>query len=282
MLDALLSMKNVTSAAQLMMVSQPTMSTALRTLRVHFSDDLLRRVGSKYELTPLAHELRPLLQVVLAGAERTFSMASAFDPASSDRRFTVMSSDYGVSTLGARASLAFSDAAPSASLVFLPYDVSYLDHTEEKLRNVDAMLMPTGVIHGFPHLELTTDEWVCVVSSDNSAVGSDITMEDLASMPWVSPSTHLPIAPMLQLSAMGYVPQVEVEVDSFALVPALVVGTSRIAIMQRSLAELMGHGRLRIIRCPFPVADVVQNLWWHPRHDLDPGHQWMRGIFDRA
>jgi DNA-binding transcriptional LysR family regulator len=51
-LDALLAQRSVSSAAEQLNRSQPTVSSALSRLRRHFGDDLLRRRGNRHELTP--------------------------------------------------------------------------------------------------------------------------------------------------------------------------------------------------------------------------------------
>ena len=51
-LDALLTERNVTRAAERLGLSQPTVSAALGRLRRHFGDELLQRTGNRYDLTP--------------------------------------------------------------------------------------------------------------------------------------------------------------------------------------------------------------------------------------
>jgi len=53
-LDALLTDKHVTRAAQKLYTSQPAMSAALSRLRQYFGDPLLEKVGPGLELTPRA------------------------------------------------------------------------------------------------------------------------------------------------------------------------------------------------------------------------------------
>lgn len=57
-LDALLDEKSVTRAADRLCVTQPAMSIALRKLRDHTKDPLLRRTGRRLELTPGGEALR--------------------------------------------------------------------------------------------------------------------------------------------------------------------------------------------------------------------------------
>ncbi|MFF2773169.1 LysR family transcriptional regulator, partial [Streptomyces bacillaris] len=53
-LDALLTERSVTRAAERLRLSQPALSASLSRLRIHFGDPILARRGNTYELTPLA------------------------------------------------------------------------------------------------------------------------------------------------------------------------------------------------------------------------------------
>ncbi|PBC50055.1 hypothetical protein CJ179_12315 [Rhodococcus sp. ACS1] len=73
-LDAVLYHQNATRAAEQLGVSQPAISAALRRLRRHFDDELLRRVGNRFQLTPLGMELRLHTRLVLDGVERAIAV----------------------------------------------------------------------------------------------------------------------------------------------------------------------------------------------------------------
>src|SRR3546814_6590958 len=53
-LDALLTEKSVSRAAEKLHITQPAMSASLQRLRQYLSDPLLHQVGRKFELTPRA------------------------------------------------------------------------------------------------------------------------------------------------------------------------------------------------------------------------------------
>src|SRR5215208_4035317 len=93
-LDALLTERHVTRAADRVGLSQPAMSSALARLRVMFGDELLVRVGREYQATALAHDLEEPLGQLLQLAEETVQRRPSFDPASDKRVFTIVASDY--------------------------------------------------------------------------------------------------------------------------------------------------------------------------------------------
>ena len=88
-LGALLEQRNVTRAGEKLRLTQPTMSGALARLRQHFGDELLVRSGREYRLTPVASGLLPAVRAALGQVEQTLSVPAEFDPATSQRRFSL-------------------------------------------------------------------------------------------------------------------------------------------------------------------------------------------------
>ena len=204
-LDALLRERNVTRAAERLGLSQPAVSAALGRLRRHFGDELLHRTGNQYELTPLAQQLRAPTQLALAGAYRVFDASPQFDPTSSDRTFRLMMSDYATAVLGERLVRRLSEIAPHVRLALRQTDPEFVDNAAENLRTVDGVVLPHGFLTDIPFTDLFDDTWVCVVSPDNDRVGDELTMADLAALPWVVmwdlPTAFAPAA--RQLSMLG-------------------------------------------------------------------------------
>ena len=79
-LDALLTERSVTRAAQRLNLSQPALSASLARLRLHFNDQILSREGNSYQLTPLASRLAEQTGLALDAAQRVFASQAAWDP----------------------------------------------------------------------------------------------------------------------------------------------------------------------------------------------------------
>lgn len=290
-LDALLEERSVSRAAKRLDVAQPTMSTAMTRLRRHFGDELLQRSGNRYELTALAAVLRPQAADLVAAAERLFAAESSFDPLTSRREFTVMSSDYGLWTVGPPLANALVAGAPGCSLRLMPLTMTALDDVDRALEDVDFLLLPAGIVNPPRHLDLLRDEWVGVVSMDNERVGEVLTLSDLNQLPWVvtaggtsRPAGSIESTPAVrQLALLGIHPRIAVVTESFLMTPALVQGSDRIAIVQRRVAEFAAADRaLRVLQLPFPAVPLVEAAWWHPAQERDGGHRWFRGLLGRV
>jgi DNA-binding transcriptional LysR family regulator len=289
-LDALLTQRGVSGAAEQLNLSQPTVSSALARLRRHFGDDLLRRRGNEYELTPLAVNLRPLVSDAIAGVERAFMNRSEFDPKTSRREFVVATTDFWLEAMCPTISRLLSHAAPLSSIRFDLPRASDVDDPMFGLRSVDGLLAPHGALRGPPHLDLLTTEWRCITSRDNTRVGEVLDLETLAALPWVIfgsrlwPSGELMTSIIMrQLWLAGINPRVETTVATFAAVPNFLHGTDRVAVVHHTIAiRAQQTWGMRIFPLPFPASSVVQAFWWHPLNADDRARQWLRELLRSA
>lgn len=278
-LRALLAERNVTRAGERIGVSQPAMSAALARLRRHFGDELLARKGSGYELTALGVVLFDRTKVACGMLELVFGSQPRFDPAREHREFVLFSSDYAVTVIGDRLAREVSAQAPEVSITFRKVPATITDDPAAQLAAVDGLLMPHGVIGGLPAVELFRDRWLCAVAEDNPEVGESITLAQLGALPWATYQRVYDAPVTRQLSLLGIEPRVQVSVDSFQLLPAMVAGTRRVAMIQALLAARLGLGPgsgIRLLDCPFDAVPVQEALWWHPVHTHDAGHLWLR------
>jgi DNA-binding transcriptional LysR family regulator len=282
-LRALLTERNVTRAGQRIGLSQPATSAALARLRRHFGDELLARKGAGYELTALGAVLLDRTEVACDMLERVFGSQPHFDPEQEDREFVIIASDYAVTVFGVALAREISMRAPRVRISFRQPSQAYMDDPAGQLSTVDCLLMPHGIVAGLPAIELFTDRWVCAVAEDNPEVGDHITLSQLATMPWAAYQRAYAASVTQQLSMLGIEPHVQVLTDNFQLLPSLVAGTRRVAMIHELLAARLGPGSgIRLLDCPFDAVPVQEALWWHPVHTHDAGHLWLREMASAA
>jgi len=284
-LDALLTERSVTRAAERLHLSQPALSASLARLRNHFNDPILARRGNAYELTPLALRLSEHTTIALDAARRVFESQATWTPHESTREFSVYGSDYGFATIGAAVSRAAAEAAPGVRFRFLLHNNTIVDDAANSLRSVDAMVIPHGYLTDLPYEDLWRDRWVIVADEANPLIADGLSMEILAACPWVftyrSRSAFTSAGRQLQL--LGIEPDVQVIVESFLSLPSFVVGTTRLGLVQAALAPEIGRlPGIRILEPPFDATPTANALWWHPVHERDPEHAWMRSLFRDA
>ncbi|WP_405907648.1 MULTISPECIES: LysR family transcriptional regulator [unclassified Streptomyces] len=276
-LRALLEERNVTRAGERVGLSQPAMSAALSRLRRHFDDELLARTGNAYELTPLGVALRDRSATACDLLERVFASQADFDPAAESREFTLLASDYGAAVFGSALARALHQEAPGIRLAFQHSTPAAVENTATMLSTVDGLLLPHGIIDGFPAVDLHQDRWLCMVADDNPDVGDELTLDQLARLPWAVYQRPYDAPAARQLSMIGISPRVEVSVQTFQLLPHMVEGTRRVAMIQERLARrAVRSAAVRVLPCPFEAVPVQEALWWHPVHTQDAAHIWLR------
>lgn len=284
-LDALLTERSVTRAAERLHLSQPALSASLARLRTHFDDQILARRGNTYELTPFAVRLTEHTTTALEAARRVFESQASWSPAESTREFSIYGSDYGFVTVGTIVSQLAAERASGVRFRYMLHNPGIVEDAANRLRSADGMVIPHGPVSGLPHLDLWQDDWLAVVSADNDEVGDALTMQNLADMPWVltfqSRSAFTSAA--RQVQQLGVEPHIEVVLESFLSVGHFVSGTRRVGLVQSALApHLLRIGGIRVVPLPFAATPLVSALWWHPSHSRDPEHEWMRGLFAEA
>ncbi|BBY86608.1 LysR family transcriptional regulator [Mycolicibacterium tokaiense] len=282
-LHALLTERSVTAAAHRLARSQPTLSSSLARLRRHFGDELLTRSGNHYVLTPFAQQIFPLTGVAVAAVDRVFAAEADFEPHRTQREFTIVSSDFGISVMGGLLAARLLRDAPSSRIRFLPPTPAVFGREGDYFRTVDGAFMPDGYLNLARRLDLYTDRWVCVVWSGNSRVKGQLTMADLRELPWVTTSVD-PVnrsPAWRQMELLGVVPRVCAIADSFVSMPRLIMGTDAVAMLQSRVAAFAApRPEFTVLDCPFDVVPLVESFWWHPMYDEDPAHLWLRSVFE--
>lgn len=223
--------------------------------------------------------MREPAAAALAGVQRVFGASPSFDPATATREFTVIVSDYAATVIGDHLATVAARRAPGVRLRLKAQSHFDVNHAPESLRSVDGMVLPHGFLSEVPSDDLYSDDWVLVVSRDNDQVGDTVSLDELASLPWVmthhEPTAFTPAA--RQLNMLGVEQDIQVVVESFLPVPFLVAGTPRVALLQRQLAtRLADAAGVRLLACPWDVVPLVEAFWWHPSHRPDPAHAWLR------
>jgi DNA-binding transcriptional LysR family regulator len=291
-LRELLRERNVSRAAERLGVSQPAASAALARLRRHFSDELLVRDKGCYALTALAAALAEQVEAVCAASERLFAASTHFDPATSEREFTLVMADYTIGVMGELLSQHIHAAAAGVRLHIRLVRESLATEYSDAIRFVDGMVAPPT--HGFTlpntrSAELFRDRWVCLVAASNPVLDVGVLrLADLARLPWVAPYYRDHPAPsaapiMRQLTLLDIQPRVAVRVESYQAVPHFVAGTDRIALMQERLAvRFADRTDLRVMECPGQTEPIVEALWWHRQYEDDTAHAWLRRLIVEA
>jgi len=276
-LDSLFCERNVTRAGERIHLSQSATSGALSRLREYFKDDLLVPVGRKMVLTPLAEEIAQPLRELLQQAESVIRLKPVFSPETSERKFRVVMSDYIAIVLMSRALPEIQRQAPGISLHILPLRTGALEHGD-----ADLVILPKQILSkDFPSEVLFEDEFVCIACPSNKLVGRSLTVRDYLRLSHVvvrfGDQQDVPSLDETYIGPLSQRRRIEIVTSGFALLPQFILGTTRIATIQRRLAEFYARQvPIKIVKLPRQIPRLEEAMQWHTYRNADPGLLWLR------
>lgn len=277
--DALMSTRSVSRAAEKMNLSQPAMSAALSRLRAFFGDDLLVAHGKRMHPTAFAEGLMPHVGESLRTVETILATPASFDPATSQRQFRIIASDYVVASILHPLVTGLAEKAPGVRIdIALPSEDALAALDEGK---IDLMITPEYVVASdHPSEALYEEKQLLVGWLRNPLFSRTITEDDFFS------SGHVAVAfgagrtssfADRQLEMTGRRRRVEITAPFFTAVPWLLEGTLRLAIMhERLVAAMSNRFEMASAEVPFPILPMTQRLYYHRAREADAGLQWLR------
>lgn len=278
-LDALLTERSVSAAAQRLHLSQPAMSAALRRLREQLGDPLLVPHGKR--MIPTAHGagLAQSVSQLLGQCDSLLASSAAFDPGTSRRVFNLCASDYMTETVVTPLVRSLSSLAPQVGInVVFPSDNDPRDLMERG--ELDVLLIPEGYVSPLHPAELLFAEYQVVVGwRDNPVLQRPMTEDSFYSQGHIAVQFSQGREPSFAEKQLALLPRkrrIEVIAPSFMSVPGMLVGTHRLAVMHRRLAETAVRA-FPLTIAPLPVEIPVLNemMQYHRARSQDHGLLWL-------
>lgn len=286
-LDVLLETRSVSRAAETLNLSQPAVSAALGRLRDYFGDDILTTHGKRMYPTPFAEGLAPQVRECLRGVEVMIASSSLFDPATSQRTFRLIASDYVIVAALVPLVAHFVEAAPFVQLeILLPTDQSMDLVSKGK---VDLMITPEDFASSDLAAELLFEERHVVVGwSQNPlfAQPGGPTEADIMAAGHVGVAmgnSRMAVFGDKHFALMGKARRIELTTASFTTVPWLLKDTLRLAVMHERLARAMAdYFPIASAPLPFPFPLMRQVMQFHATRRNDVGLGWLRDELRRV
>jgi DNA-binding transcriptional LysR family regulator len=251
-------------------------------LREYFDDELLVQVGKAMVLTPRAEGLRRPVREVLLQIQAITNDSPEFDPATSDRKIVVETSDYVISVFLGEVLRRASVEAPLMKFSVRTAATLGLSHLENA--EIDLLITPdfrAGPAH--PAEPIFEDSWSCLAWAENDRIGDVLTLARYLElghviMEWAGGA--IVTADSRAAAALGYVRRAEVTAETFRVVPHFLIGTRRIATLQTRLALMLQRDSpsLRLLPCPYPIPRLVEVVQYNKFQERDPALLWFRQI----
>lgn len=278
---ALLQERSVTGAAQRVGLSQPAMSHSLARLRVLLGDDLLVRVGRTSKLTPRGSALVEPVQLILSQVSDGVLHIAGFTADADAHHFALSMSTSTALVVSPVLLQLIDEEAPAVTFEVVESATAGSDPFAQL--DVDLALLADSVTTTHDRRGLYMDRWVAVVWKDNPVARDVLTVDHLKRMSHVAyRSPTVRTQAYVAMAAAGIQPHLHLVTNNFLLIPMLVMGTDRLAVVQERLARKLAEGfRLQVLDLPFPVPPLGIDVVLNPRLVGDAATSWLIGAMQR-
>lgn len=282
-LKSLLATSSVGQTARLLGMSQPATSRALADLRVLFNDRLFVKSGSKMKPTPRALALIEPLESALASLMGVLEPPTSFEPALTQRRFRIATTDYGAIVVLPRLTARFFGAAPGAELDILPLRPESFDELGSSDLDL-ALYSDNPVPTALKATEIYRERFACLVRAGHPATQASDGRIDLGVylchphiLVTVTGGRSGPVD--RALAELGRVRKIGLVLPYFATAAFAAATSDLILTMPRRAAEGFADSmNLALLEPPFELGDFGYRMVWHERVHGDPGHTWLRRL----
>ena len=294
--DVVMAERSLTKAAQVLSLTQPAVSNALRRLREALGDDLLVRQGRGLQATPKALELWPEIRQTLEQLQATLA-PRVFDPAAAQRSFVLTMADATAAELMVGMVTAVTQQAPGVSLRTVPLttrdprqllDEGQVDlaigHFPAVLQELSARAQ-AGEAASFFHQRLFESDYVCVMRRGHALASAPLTLDGYCSAQHMLVSFSGRAFGLIDeaLAALNRSRRVVLTVNQFFTAGKVVAHSDLLAVLPRHYLKSTGfEAQLLVRELPFEVPPIQVDALWHRRFEQDGAHRWLRAQVQAA
>ncbi|SIS46194.1 LysR family transcriptional regulator [Neptunomonas antarctica] len=280
--EALISECHVSRAAEKVFLSQSAMSHALNRLRQYLNDPLLVRTEHGLQPTPRALAMLPEIRKALELIERTLEPTELFTADTSERTFSIASTDYFESVIFPDLVSHLQTIAPH---IRLQIEMISEDASSSKLENrqVDLVVGMDASKKIPAHLiaeHWITEQLVCLAGVANTEVGNNLSIQQYINLP------HAVFSDLTGdnsssidnwLSTQQLSRQSIVRTVNYMAAARIVAQTSAIITLPSHMANLFSQMlAVRVVTPPEGMPSIEMTTIHHPLFDNDPGLCWLK------
>jgi DNA-binding transcriptional LysR family regulator len=278
-LDAIYTEGGITPASRKLHLTQPAVSHALARLRTLFNDPLFVREGRVMVPTSQARKLIQPIRSALRGLEMGLNELEQFDPASTQRRFTVGVRDVLESALLPPLMRHISAVAPSVDVAAVRVDRRALEQ-ELAAGTLDVALdILVPVSEQVRHQHVSLDQMVVVMRRQHPLATRKLDLAAYMKQQHVMVSARRsgPSLEDVELSRHGLQRRIRLRCQHYYTACRVAHQTDLLLTMPARHASVTNRDFGNLIR-PFPLAlpPLDAYLYWHTTADADPANRWLR------
>ena len=270
---------SLTGAAAELNLTQSAVSHALRRLRLHFGDPLFVRQGNAMIPTPLTLSVIGPIRGALRAMDRTVNEARRFDPAQSERRFTIglqQATEPGLLRTMAPAAAA---SAPAVGLSFVRLYRKGLEMDLAAGKLDIAVDVPLALPESVKRRRVASDALVVLAAANYPSLRGSIDESAYRASDHVLVSARRRGGGLEDhaIERMGWRRKIGLRCQNHHAACEVVADLSMLLTVAVSSAlALAPQFRLQVLPAPVPLPPVELYAYWHALADGDAAHGWLR------
>lgn len=288
--DVVMSERSLTRAAQLLSLTQPAVSNALRRLRDALGDELLVRKGRNLEPTPRGQELWLAVRDTLKRLQTALE-PSVFEASDANTTFVLTMADATAAELMPPLVALITEQAPGISLRVVPLttrDPRRLleeGHADLAIGNFPAVMTDlaaraqSGEAVSFLHHRLFQGDYVCVMRRGHPLAKGPFTLDRYCSARHMLVSFSGRAHGFIDeaLAALGRRRRVVLTVNQFFTAGKVVAHSDLLTVLPRHFVNVTGFADQLVLReLPLAPLTIQVDALWHQRQDSSSAHAWLR------
>lgn len=288
--DTVMSEGNLTRAAEILAITQPAASHALKRLHDAVGEPLFTRSARGMKPTPRALALWPQVRAALDALRRSLA-PDEFDPRRDSASFRLAMADATATLLApplVRAVEAVEGGLSQVALRLIPLTTRdprrLLREGEADLAvghfpEAIAAIVADGATARERVLRLHETHYVCVMRRGHPLAAAPLTLDAYCEAHHLMVSfSGRPHGQVDQaLAALGRQRRIVLTVNQFFTAGQVVTQSDLLTVLPLSFIAATGTQDHVVTRpLPFPLAPVAVQMLWPVRLDADPAHRWLR------
>ena len=285
--DALMSEGSLTRAAEVLAITQPAASHALKRLNAAVGEALFVRNAFGMTPTPRAEALWPQVRNALAALQQALAPGE-FDPQSQAVNFRLAMTDATAALLTPALVAVIEREKALCNLRVLPLTTHEprrliqqgevdlaLGHFPETI----TALLGAGRDSALRHARLYDTRYVCVMRRGHPLADRPLTLDAYCQAHHLLASaTGRPQGYVDQaLTALGRQRRVVMSVNQYYTAGRVVTQSDLLSVLPLAFLPATGHvAELLVRELPFDLGAMQVSMLWHMRHDAEPAQRWLR------
>ncbi len=266
---------SLTRAAEILSITQPAVSNALHRLRDSLDDPLFVRDGRRMRPTPVADNLIGPVRQALTQLQSSIKDRARFDPARSDRFFTLSVGDIGAAVLVPALLNRLRAEAPRVQLRCFQVERDEIARELASGRLDAAVDIAQVPGRGLKRQTLMADDFVCVLRAEHPLARGRLTLNRYLGLDHIIVSSRRHGAGYVDgaLRQQGHRLRATLRLQTYQAAFHTVMASDMALAAPAALA-----GRYAVKAKPLPVElpALESQLLWHRTAEDDPANRWFR------